>query len=1135
MPYTNTKTVCFSPSDFTDGAPTYAATGSTYGGNIVFANETLTLNLDDSSYGYTAFKVTFTGNLKYLSVAFTHPNGQAVSVSNNGGALFVVSSIANGVINCVVYENGSNNTNEFLVVVNGFGILTNLLNIEISAGAQRNTSACVTIDYNCTAPIYSAETGLHTYSAYDAIGSIARLKTRLYSLTPVDSWTAPSGNDCEGTRVFSASLLQSPALPYYYGIGQKVFKVGRELDRAYGTETWYEVVKKRFRPAKAYEHIDGPQWWGPYDPNNQPYSPSCVVPKTSCVGRVKQIYDARNLTKPLQYRYYMGYNATNKQNSNDSVFLYWSWERRANYPILGSTHALGKIGQGGFAGMDTIPGYPGGLPVSSGDQLGLLGAAAGLAVASLVTGLIVTSGVGGGVGAGFIGVGTLCYNELTFAATIAIPFPPLAIIGIILGIGLLLYALFHPRREPIHEDCVNFLHHFTDTPYISAGTGTHLFRNVGNTVANTGWHSDGIYYYYQTGGVVTSKEQVATWEYDSRIDRYNWAYSIIPDSPTLVTDFVKLIILPYVSGKPLPYCNGRIYYNELLTGTALLLGKCCVWETCNNITLSIPAGTVYSCISIDDANAQAQEMLNSSLVYAQNHNTPISNIPQNQLGVLDGYFTHELKIESNPTEISLFFDGRIAPFPRVGMKLYFDDCGCTPVLPGYYAVSSTTYYRIFVQVGIGLNGAVSGVFYMQSSNSTTTTTGQPILTNNLDYSSNWYLYSLSQNTVDYYSNYLTTEPSLRNFDPNQLLLPFTITTPNGTYTYQLRKGFIKTPDTHNNFQLYNDFTTTSYSEASSGWYRPLIDWMTEDSFYYGNSGRNILVSFFETCDYDRQLTWRQGYFFFNDSNGGFINDADLLVGLQIFNTSGTLLQTYNNISITRNRGAFRFILTGIPLNAEIGSVNITSISVQSPTQSMYSVGELVSCLSNICGKKWTTRNLDVIKYRNGDPIPEVTNPTIWTGLTTGAYCYYNNDFQTYGVRYGILYNHYAVTDPRGLAPTGYHVPTVEEYTSLSNCLGGDAISGGKLKENTLINYFVSTWQAPNLGAIDSVRFRALGSGYRGVGTTGFNNINLTTYFWIADGYIGPIAYVRGLYYNAGQFAQGGTNRWQGFSVRLIKD
>ena len=77
----------------------------------------------------------------------------------------------------------------------------------------------------------------------------------------------------------------------------------------------------------------------------------------------------------------------------------------------------------------------------------------------------------------------------------------------------------------------------------------------------------------------------------------------------------------------------------------------------------------------------------------------------------------------------------------------------------------------------------------------------------------------------------------------------------------------------------------------------------------------------------------------------------------------------------------------------------------------------------ICSQVWMNKNLDVSTYRNGDPIPNVTDPAIWAGLTTGAYCYYNNDSATYAVVYGKLYNWYAVNDPRGLAPIGWHVPS----------------------------------------------------------------------------------------------------------------
>ncbi len=58
----------------------------------------------------------------------------------------------------------------------------------------------------------------------------------------------------------------------------------------------------------------------------------------------------------------------------------------------------------------------------------------------------------------------------------------------------------------------------------------------------------------------------------------------------------------------------------------------------------------------------------------------------------------------------------------------------------------------------------------------------------------------------------------------------------------------------------------------------------------------------------------------------------------------------------------------------------------------------------ICCQSWMTKNLDVATYRNGDPIPNVTDSAAWAALTTGAYCYFNNDSATYAATYGKLYN-----------------------------------------------------------------------------------------------------------------------------------
>jgi uncharacterized protein (TIGR02145 family) len=98
---------------------------------------------------------------------------------------------------------------------------------------------------------------------------------------------------------------------------------------------------------------------------------------------------------------------------------------------------------------------------------------------------------------------------------------------------------------------------------------------------------------------------------------------------------------------------------------------------------------------------------------------------------------------------------------------------------------------------------------------------------------------------------------------------------------------------------------------------------------------------------------------------------------------------------------------------------------------------------------WTTENLNIERFRNGDKIPHVKSQADWEKANkkgNPAWCYYNFDSKN-GEKYGKLYNWYAVNDPRGLAPEGWHVPTDSEWKKLSNHLGGDTISGLKLKSD----------------------------------------------------------------------------------------
>ena len=101
---------------------------------------------------------------------------------------------------------------------------------------------------------------------------------------------------------------------------------------------------------------------------------------------------------------------------------------------------------------------------------------------------------------------------------------------------------------------------------------------------------------------------------------------------------------------------------------------------------------------------------------------------------------------------------------------------------------------------------------------------------------------------------------------------------------------------------------------------------------------------------------------------------------------------------------------------------------------------------------WTSKNLDVTTYRNGETIPQVQDRKALLSLKTGAWCYY--DFKiANGIKYGKLYNWYAVNDPRGLAPKGYHIPTKEEWTMLTDYLGSKA--GKKMKSTSGWDSFTS--------------------------------------------------------------------------------
>ena len=173
---------------------------------------------------------------------------------------------------------------------------------------------------------------------------------------------------------------------------------------------------------------------------------------------------------------------------------------------------------------------------------------------------------------------------------------------------------------------------------------------------------------------------------------------------------------------------------------------------------------------------------------------------------------------------------------------------------------------------------------------------------------------------------------------------------------------------------------------------------------------------------------------------------------------------------------------------------------------------------------WMTKNLDVDRFRNGDLIPEAKNAKEWEKLEseTAAFCYYEYDSKN-GKVYGKLYNWYAVKDPRGLAPKGYHIPSDAEWTILTEFLGGEEKALRKMQDTT---------DSPN-----SCGFKALEGGYCSYSGWMFNGTDTPCIFWSSseDSTATYTAWSRGLSFFSTQVSRGNSNKYNGLSVRCIKD
>jgi uncharacterized protein (TIGR02145 family) len=170
-------------------------------------------------------------------------------------------------------------------------------------------------------------------------------------------------------------------------------------------------------------------------------------------------------------------------------------------------------------------------------------------------------------------------------------------------------------------------------------------------------------------------------------------------------------------------------------------------------------------------------------------------------------------------------------------------------------------------------------------------------------------------------------------------------------------------------------------------------------------------------------------------------------------------------------------------------------------------------------------NLKTTRYNDGTDIPNVTDLTTWSNLTTPGYCWFNNDEAMNKATYGALYNWYTINTGK-LCPPGWHVPTDVEWKTLTTYIGGESVAGGKLKETG-----TDHWMNPNIGATNETGFSALPGGYN----AGSFYSRLKWGLWWSSTEMDKYLWIRIIEYNKNLIIRTIYPKTDGLSVRCIKD
>jgi len=210
------------------------------------------------------------------------------------------------------------------------------------------------------------------------------------------------------------------------------------------------------------------------------------------------------------------------------------------------------------------------------------------------------------------------------------------------------------------------------------------------------------------------------------------------------------------------------------------------------------------------------------------------------------------------------------------------------------------------------------------------------------------------------------------------------------------------------------------------------------------------------------------------------------------------------------------------------SVTFTTLALEPGTVTDYD-GNIYHTVT-IGNQVWLKENLKVTHYRNGDPVPEgKIGKKAGPASTDGEWWNYNNS-DSLGQIYGRLYNFYAISDSRILAPLGFRVASDSDWIALAATIGPDSLVGGMLKEAGTLH-----WWTPNTGATNSSGFTALPGGAYNSVTGIFSFLSYGASLWTSSvSTTNSYSWARSLLNNSGYLNRGESPRFSGMSVRCIR-